>query len=36
MKIICKDIGCFMLTLVYLENLMGDCNIKCDFLSEWE
>ena len=28
MKIICKDVGCFMLTLVYLENLMGDMQYK--------
>ena len=31
MKIICKDIGCFMLTLVYLENLMGDMQYKMWF-----
>ena len=28
MKIICKDVGCFMLTLVYLEILMGDMQYK--------
>ena len=31
MKIICKDIGCLMLTLVYLENLMGDIQYKMWF-----
>ena len=31
MKIICKDIGCFMLALVYLENLMGDMQYKMWF-----
>ena len=40
MVIICNVIGCFMLALFYLENLMADFsifsgfNIKCDFLSE--
>ena len=34
MVIICRDIGCFKLALVYLENLMGDIQYKCDFLSE--
>ena len=31
MKIICEDVGCFMLTLVYLENLMGDIQYKMWF-----
>ena len=28
MVIICKDMGCFMLALFYLENLMGDFQYK--------
>ena len=28
MVIICRDIGYFMLALVYLENLMGDIQYK--------
>ena len=28
---ICRDIGCFMLALVYLENLMGDMQYKVWF-----
>ena len=28
---ICRDIGCFMLALVYLENLMGDMQYKMWF-----
>ena len=37
MVIICRDIGCFMLALFHLENLMGDfLNIGCDFLSVGE
>ena len=28
MVIICRDIGCFMLALFYLENLMGDIQYK--------
>ena len=31
MVIICRDIGCFMLALVYLENLMGDIQYKMWF-----
>ena len=31
MVIICRDIGCFMLVLVYLENLMGDMQYKMWF-----
>ena len=31
MVIICRDIGCFMLALVYLENLMGDMQYKMWF-----
>ena len=31
MVIICRDIGCFMLALVYLENLMGDIQYKVWF-----
>ena len=31
MVIICRDIGCFMLALVYLENLMGDMQYKVWF-----
>ena len=36
MVIICRDIWCFTLALVYLENWWVIFNIKCDFLSEWE
>ena len=36
MVIICRDIGCFMLALFYLEIWWVIFNIKCDFLSEWE
>ena len=28
---ICRDIGCFMLALVYLENVMGDMQYKMWF-----
>ena len=28
---ICRDIGCFMLALVYLENVMGDFQYKMWF-----
>ena len=31
MVIICRDIGCFMLALVYLENVMGDMQYKMWF-----
>ena len=31
MVIICRDIRCFMLALVYLENLMGDIQYKMWF-----
>ena len=31
MVIICRDIGCFRLALVYLENLMGDMQYKMWF-----
>ena len=31
MVIICRDIGCFMLALFYLENLMGDFQYKMWF-----
>ena len=31
MVIICRDIGCFMLALFYLENLMGDFQYKMLF-----
>ena len=31
MVIICSDIGCFMLALVYLENVMGDIQYKMWF-----
>ena len=31
MVIICRDIGCFMLALVYLENVMGDIQYKMWF-----
>ena len=31
MVIICRDIGCFMLALVYLENLMDDVQYKVWF-----
>ena len=31
MVIICSDIGCFMLALFYLENLMGDIQYKMWF-----
>ena len=31
MVIICNVIGCFMLALVYLENLMGDMQYKVWF-----
>ena len=31
MVIICRDIGCFMLALVYLENVMGDIQYKVWF-----
>ena len=31
MVIICRDIWCFMLALVYLENLMGDMQYKMWF-----
>ena len=31
MVIICRDIGCFMLALVYLDNLMGDMQYKMWF-----
>ena len=36
MVIICRDIGCFMLALFYLEMWWVIFNIQCDFLSEWE
>ena len=31
MAIICRDIWCFMLALVYLEHLMGDMQYKSEF-----
>ena len=31
MVIICRDIGCFMLALFYLENVMGDIQYKMWF-----
>ena len=31
MVIICRDIGCFMLALFYLENVMGDIQYKLWF-----
>ena len=31
MVIICRDIRCFMLALVYLENVMGDIQYKMWF-----
>ena len=37
MVIICKDMGCFMLALFYLENVMGDFQYKMWFpIRVWE